>query len=151
MAPRRRVTDSELLDALALWDGNVKAAAESLGLRRDTMRLRLAALDAALRAGDVPGLPGSARECPENRAALYREHLSRPTLHLVDRKETRVNKRPKPPRVRPDLAAKLQQARFDIQAVARSEFDATDVLTLFFEDAFDDWLSTKLQALRGKA
>lgn len=148
MARPRRFSDEQLFAALDLWGGNVKAAAEHLGLRRDNLRARLALASAR---GLVPRnavRASYAEACRKNRAALYPEHEREPTLQVVSGSTTTPSKQPKAPRVRPDLAARIQQGRFDIQAAARMEFDATDVLSLFIEEAFDEWLANKLAAFR---
>ena len=47
-------------------------------------------------------------------------------------------------RVRPDIQARLREAKYDLMARYRVDIDEQAILEQFFEEAFEGWLGGKL-------
>jgi hypothetical protein len=50
----------------------------------------------------------------------------------------------KPTRLKPEQLDRLREAKFDLQARYREDYDENRILWEFFDDGFDAWLKTKL-------
>jgi len=169
-----RISTQQIVNALLKWRGNVQAAADTLGMRRKSLYERAGreGLDLdAFRSGDsgkvspitrATGMPRMTRiegtsshnAVPYGRknarAPYSTEPVGRNLGHMRSAAEEDAppiraqEARPRAPRVTPGLQSRLRQARLDLWTKYRIEYEESDILDQFGEEAFDAWIAAKL-------
>jgi len=171
MAAPKRIPDVAVKQAIVAWRGNVTAAADSLGIAPNNLRKRLADLGldpAKLRSdmsGIAPNVPvpigtiGTTRTHrhssagtheQRNGAAIFPRRGGPASLSPVQQQAASeaavvpMRSKQKPTRLKPEQLDRLREAKFDLQARYREDYDENRILWEFFDDGFDAWLKTKL-------
>lgn len=117
MDAHKRVADARVRAVITEYRGNVAAAAGLLKMSRNNLYQRLWSLGV-----DIP--------------ALRKGH----TVSLHAGGSISVRRRAIPPRVTPEHQELLRQAKFDLMAHYRQDFDETTILAAFIQDDFAGWL-----------
>jgi hypothetical protein len=171
MAGASKASAQELANALLEWRGNVQAAADSLGLSRNSLYERLRRLGLNLegfrRAGKavipvtvVPSVPGmrgrlssaqSHEHAQQNDSAKFTNAGARPTFGAMEEVseaptiQAAPRRRGRAPRLRPPQVDRLQEAKLDFGARHRVETTEDLILQQFFDEAFERWFGLKME------
>lgn len=171
MPAHKRISDSAVLEAIQTFRGKVEPAAERVGMTPNNLRKRLATLGVdlsllrRLQGGGsndphpnrpLPMTPIDARNrptptAPKNASALYPRRAAATNLRDVQSEAAAdaipaASARVRPVRVIPAQAERLREAKFDLQAKHRVEFDESRILEQFFDERFEEWIKAKLAA-----
>ena len=160
----------DVVNALLKWRGNVKAAAEDLGLRRKNLyeRIQRAGLNLegfrrpgqtvepfdrdVTRASRMTPLPRdmarAGNAVPKSSRGPYRGNAGLPTITDVEQAALDAPIRPVrtkrfQPRLPPDHCDQLREAKLDFGAWFRIETDENAILAQFFEECFSEWKAGK--------
>ena len=168
-----RIPKDDIVAALTRWEGNVKAAAEDLGIRRRSLyeriersqldldafrpsksevpmpaaeKVSVAQIQAALQASDG-NIVAASNELGVSAKCLRK----RITAYELAEIRTRANKGRRVSRnltLRPEMFDLLREAKFDLAARLRIELTEVDVLKRFMADRFEGWLQEQLGGRR---
>jgi len=158
-----------VVNALLRWRGNVKAAADELGIRRKSLyeRIQRAGIDlqairhASPSVSEFRGMPrmppvprdmsreGVTRSVPKSASAPYQSTPQGPTVTGMQQATAEPpfapsHSKPRLPRVLPRDQERLRAAKIEIIARFRIETDEQAIHDQFMAEAFDGWLEDKL-------
>lgn len=165
-----KVSVQEIVNALLKWRGNVNAAAEELGLRRNNLdeRIRSLRLDIqGFRKGGtgitpfttvprIPPMPGRASPSPELHKKTGSPFSATASGERVPRVSSPVAEFPaattrKTPRITPQHLDKLTEAKWHLQVLLRRDLTEGQILEMCLDDCLSDWLARKIASLRQAA
>jgi hypothetical protein len=168
-APKLR-SDADVKCAIERWRGNVRAAADELGIKPDNLRARLKVLAVDLEGLRKRGAPfrDHKRGTPQGpvmrpmgsgaaNAGGGRESLGAPfpaggarsKLVVMSSAVPELARRgEKPIRVLPDHADRIRRGRRRLSAEADSDVDDSALLAQFIEEQFESWLEDLIRRVR---
>lgn len=165
-----KVSVQEIVNALLKWRGNVQAASEELGLRRNNLdeRIRSLRLDIqGFRKGGtgitpftpvprIPPIAGSATASPELPKKTGSPFHAPASGARVARVSSPVAEFPtsstrKTPRITPPHLDKLTEAKWHLQVLLRRDLTEGQILEMCLDDCLSDWLARKIALLRQAA
>jgi Bacterial regulatory protein, Fis family len=165
MAAPQKVSTQDLVNALLARRGNVQAAADDLGLTRNGLYARIerlgldlagfrsASANVVSHVNTVPSMPSIARQAvhaPKSARAHYSDLRGRSIVSPVasataeDLPIRAVPQRQRPLRLKPAHQDRLRDAKLDFGARYRIETNENAILEQFFDEAFEQWLQSKL-------
>jgi len=164
MPAAQKVSPQQIVDALLDWRGNVSAAASSLGISANALRMRLHGLNLSpdkfrslggkvgttiTSFDSVPSIKPPTNSRPKNAGANYPSGKRGRSLKGMEAATEipikSATRKPLPLRMKPAQREQLVDAVFDLQNTYRVATDENLILEQFFEERFGDWLKSKLK------
>jgi Bacterial regulatory protein, Fis family len=121
-----KVSDPRVVEALVMWDWNITASAEELGITRSALTKRMNVMKARGTLSRPPRTSTSGTFAGTASAPISR------TKSIVFR-------------YRPDQLELLRQFKFDYQARHREEVDEAELMRRFFDAAVRPWMKDCLE------
>lgn len=165
-----KVSAQQVMAALLKWRGDVKQAAEVLGISRNalygriqTMRLDLAAfriLGTSVRRDTVVPMVQGSRARPGEHAqragkgavsTIPAQGLGRRLAPMSTAVDQFSGRQRSTPRIAPAHLERLADAKYDLQAILRRDITEREILDECLEECLGPWLERKIESLRQPA